>query len=179
MKVEYELTPFFKDINLPKKEAWVDYFRLLYNEKDQMQERLTEASRSTLLKQCGISAKDPDVEMCLTGQSEQWNNLINGFFRHYHTEIYTEYCAHENHYASLVSAQYQPHDGFADLQKKTAVLKEMSIVRQMMVALKKEMLNNRGEPGGNVFAGHNAFKGTITESNANRRTRNPKSLRLM
>jgi hypothetical protein len=174
-QVEYEQTPYYQDIQLANKEKWVNYFKLLYDDREVNQDRLIISAQDRLLKECGLSY-DKEVEK-LNGLDSAWNDLLNGFFRHYYSTLYSEYCMALLNYAGLIEAQFQPTKDHMDVGRKTDNLKKMAEVRQIINSLEKELYNNRHGSLGNVVTAKVMFLGTKVEANARQRTMNKKSLR--
>ena len=174
-QIEYIETPYFKAIELANKDKWVNYFRALYDDREISHDRLTISFQDRILKECGLSY-DKEVEK-LNGLNPAWNDLLNGFFRHYYSTLYSEYCMAQHNYAGLIEAQFQPTKDHMDVGRKTDNLKKMAEVRQIINSLEKELYNNRHGSLGNVVTAKVMFLGTKVEANAKNRTMNKKSLR--
>jgi hypothetical protein len=174
-QVDFEQTPYYQDIKLADKEKWVKYFRVLYDDREVSHDKLTQSFQARILKECGLSYDNSSEQ--LNGLDPAWNELINGFFRHYYSTLYTEYCMSLHNYAGLVEAQFQPTKDHMDVGRKTDNLKKMAEVRQIINSLEKELYNSRHGSLGNVVTAKVMFLGTKVEANAKNRTMNKRSLR--
>lgn len=167
---EFEETPYYKAIRLPDKDKWVAYFRIIYNEKDIEQERFTHESRAKILASAGL--RGDDVLLCVNGLNSLWNDLLNGFFRHYHSMVYTELCMALHTYSGLVDMQMAPAKDQKEQKLKVDGLEDFKRVRQLINTLSKELYNGRHLDMGNIVLGTALFKGTRIEKNATDRTKN-------
>lgn len=168
IKVEFEETPYFKAVQLPDKDKWIAYFKILYNEKDIQQDSFTSENRNEILKSVGL--KGESVQICLNLLDENWNNLICGFFRHYQSMAFTELCMAHHAYAELIDLMLRPAKDQKERALKIDGLAEFKKVRQHIASLTKELTNGKNTDLGNVIAGTVLFKGTVVESNAKKRS---------
>ncbi len=157
------------------KEKWVKYFRLLYDDREVSHEKLTEESRSKILKQVGINYAIPDIVMAINGLNAEWNELFVGYLRHTYSAIFIEYVMALHTMAGLTEALLLPAKDQLDQSRKIDNLENMKRVRQILVTLEKELFNNRHGSVGNVITTKSIFTGTIVESNARTRTRERKN----
>lgn len=169
--IAYEDTVFYKNIALLDKTKWVAYFRLLYDEREISHERLTESSQTQLMKSVGLSFSSERVQECITGCNDAWIELLNGFFRHYYSFIYTELVVAMHNYSDLVASQFRMADNHLDQGRKTDNLRKMAEVRQIINSLQKEMYNSRHGQLGNIVTSNTLFKGTVVEENAKQRSK--------
>lgn len=168
-KTEFTETPFYKSIVLPDKDLWVQYFAVLYNEKDIFQEKFTIENRNEVLKSIGL--KGENIQLCINGLDGNWNDLLNGFLRHYHSMVYVELCMAMHAYSGLIEMQMRPAKDQKEQALKVDGLEDFKRVRQLINALQKELFNNKHGDLGNVIAGSTLFKGTRVETNAQERTK--------
>lgn len=175
-KKEYEETVFYQQVTLHYKQSWVEYFKLLYNEREHEQERLTAELRDRLLKSCGLPL-NRDTMDCLEGLNLEWIKLLNGFFRHYHSMLYTEYCMVMKHLDELVEAQFREAKDQKEIQAKTTNLQMIKPIRLMAEELRKELYNRRHGNLANIVHHGVLFKDGVVENEAKKRSSNPKNPR--
>ena len=174
-KSPYEETVFYQDISLKNKDKWISYFRVLYNERDLEHERFTESVQAQLLKEAGLSAKSEDTIECLEGLNAQWIMLLNGFFRHYHSRVYTEYCMALKNYEKLVEAQFRDTKDQKEVGYQNDNLIKMKGARLHLDSLEKEIFNEQHGDMANIVNPHALFKDGPTENAAkNRGKQNPR-----
>ena len=173
-KISYEESPYYSQVALPDKGLWLKYFRMLYDERDITHEKLTEESKARFLKETGLDYKQEDIQLCLNGGVQPWNDLLNGFFRHYYSTLYVEYIMALHNYAGLVDAQMMPCKDQNEIGKRTENLQRMPTVRRIIESLQSELFNARHKDLGNVIiAGkkESLFKDWVVEKNAKKRVR--------
>lgn len=174
-KVEFEETDFYAKIPFKTKDKWNRYFKLLYNERDVEHGAITQAEKDALLKSVGLTLSD--AAECFEGIIPEWVTLINGFFRHYHSRIYTQFCVSMQHWDTLVAAQFRSTKDQKEISSQTDNLKRMKEVRELIDELEKDLYNNRHGDLGNIVTQKTFFKDTPVEDNAQKRSKAKKGPR--
>lgn len=174
-KVEFEQTAFYQNISLKNKDKWVQYFKILYNERDVEHGHLSQSNMEALLKSVGLPVSE--ALECMEGIENEWISLINGFLRHYQSRVYTQYCVTMQHWETLVAAQFRSTKDQKEISAQTENLKKMKEVREMADELEKELFNSRHGDLGNIVTQKTFFKDTPVEDSAKKRTASKKGPR--